>query len=50
MLISKVLQLEESYRNAVQKHQYVRPTVLAFDDRELVDRKPFVVFGVLKIN
>jgi len=51
VLVRGVLQLDEDERQTVDEEHHVRtPRVLGLADRELVDREPVVVLGVVEVD
>ena len=51
VLVGRVLQLDHRERQAVDEEHDVGPAlVLAFDDRELVDRQPVVVGRIVEVD
>jgi hypothetical protein len=50
VLVSQVLQLEQTERHAIDEHQHIGAAVLVPNDRELVDSQPVVVRRMLEVD
>lgn len=51
VFINRILQFNDSQRQAIDKQDYVRALVdVVLDHRELVDHQKIIVLGILEIN